>query len=181
MLSVKLLASVLLLLTSLCSAQDANPITQPKKNHYLKPGETYDILWTPTTPDILELISIELMCDFNISTIFPGNPCLTPDPTCIELASNISNTGNFTWKIPANAPQSKDYYLDIYVPDPPPGGPYYFMTGNFSINATAPPLDVLFTPPKTATATSSIASATATGNATTSAGASSGMGFFASA
>jgi hypothetical protein len=159
--SFALLASLLNLL-NLCAAQDANPITQPKKGRYLKPGLTYDILWNVTKPDILDIISIELMCDLNISTIFPGNPCLTPDPTCIELVSNISNTGNWTWKIPANAPQSNSYYLDIFVPDPPPGGPYYFMTGNFSINATDPAVSALIVPPKTATATSTSAAATAT-------------------
>jgi hypothetical protein len=147
-----LLLASFFLLFEFVSAQDYLKILQPKEKRYLKPGATYQILWTAnqTTQwgDELLVVSIELLSDQAISTIFPGNPCESPQSqtTCIEIASNISNIGNWTWSIPANAPQSPNYYLDIYVPNPPEGGPYYWMTGNFSINATTPSNSLLTVP-----------------------------------
>jgi Kre9/KNH-like N-terminal Ig-like domain len=135
---------------------ESNPITQPIGASEIRSGSTYTIFWTPTAGNI---ISIELQADVPISNIIPGNPCLTPWTGCVEIVSNISNSGSFVWNIPSNAPTSKNYYLDIYVPDPPPGYIFYFMTGNFSINPSAPVQSL------TATATSSTTFANPTGSA----------------
>ena len=114
-------------------AQNANPVTQPKRGEVLFAGSTYEILWIPGKGDV---ISIELYADVDLSNSFSGRNCFVDDypPECSEILRNQDNNGSFLWNIPLNAPYSDNYFLDIYVPEPGVGGPYYFMTGNFSIH-----------------------------------------------
>jgi hypothetical protein len=113
-----------------------NPINHPALGEVVPLGKTYSIVWTPTHGD---LISIELWNDFPLGEYFNGSNCVfdDDDPNCSQIASNVPNNGQFDWKVPSNSPPSDTYYLDIFVPDPDINGPYYYMTGNFSISKDA--------------------------------------------
>jgi hypothetical protein len=109
-----------------------NPISHPKQGEIIAAGSIYTITWTPNKGVI---VSIELYNGFSIASSFNGANCYINEfvPTCSELFSNVTNTGSMVWHVPTNAPISDQYYLDIYVPNPGVGGPFYYMTGNFSI------------------------------------------------
>jgi hypothetical protein len=123
-----------LAMTSISLAQlFNNPILRPRAGEILTAGSTYIIVWTPNTG---ETIGIELWNSFSIFSSFADSNCTLDDNNtmCSQVIASMPNFGNFSWKIPDNAPPSDDYFLDIYVPDPDAGGPYYYMTGNFSIH-----------------------------------------------
>lgn len=124
--------AVVIFLAGYSAAQIDNPILQPQPGDVLTAGTTYNIIWAPTTGD---LISIELWNGFSIASSFDGSNCNVDSnsPLCSQIIQNVSNSGSFLWTIPINAPVSDSYFLDIYVPDPGLGGPFYYMTGNFSI------------------------------------------------
>jgi len=109
-----------------------NPISFPTTGSVLIAGQSYTISWTPTTGN---LISIELWTSFPITSSFYGANCNFDDynPSCSQLVQNISNSGSFVWNVPSSAPESSNYFLDLYVPDPGLDGPFYFTTGNFTI------------------------------------------------
>lgn len=163
---------ILLSNASQSSAQQAsNPILNPKDGEIIAAGSTYNITWTPNQGVI---VSIEIWNAFSIASFFNGANCDTEFvSTCSQLFSNITNTGSIIWHVPANAPISDGYYLDIYVPNPGQGGPYYYMTGNFSIHAassvstTSTPTIVSSTSLSSTTASEipSAPTATVTGNA----------------
>jgi hypothetical protein len=113
-------------------AQDYNPISHPQKGEIITAGSKYKVVWTPTNGDI---VNLELFNSFAISSYFEGANCAEEEnvPGCSQLFSNKTNSGSFLWNVPVNAPESDNYYLDLYVPNPGLGGPFYFMTGNFSI------------------------------------------------
>jgi hypothetical protein len=113
-------------------AQENNPISHPKPGEIITAGSQYKVVWTPTKGDIVSLV---LFNNFAISPYFPGASCEAEEnvPGCTEVFANKTNSGSFLWNVPVNAPESDTYYLDVYVPNPGPGGPFYFMTGNFSI------------------------------------------------
>lgn len=127
----------ILVITATSLAQPFNnPISRPQPGEILTAGSTYNIVWTPNTGDI---IGIELWNSFSIASSFTGSSCTVDDNNtmCSQIIASMPNSGSFSWKIPDNAPQSDDYFLDIYVPNPGLDGPFYYMTGNFSIrNAT---------------------------------------------
>lgn len=112
-----------------------NPISRPQPGEILTAGSTYNIVWTPNKGDI---VGIEIWNSFPIVSSFDQSPCILDDNNtmCSSLVPNMENSGSFSWKIPENAPTSDAYYLDIYVPNPDAGGPYYYMTGNFSIRSS---------------------------------------------
>jgi hypothetical protein len=136
------------------SAQlDSNPISHPKEGEIITAGSTYNITWTPNQGVI---ISIELWNGFPIASYFNGANCYIDQfvSTCSELFSNVSNTGSMQWHVPANAPTSDQYYFDIYVPDPAQGGPFYYVTGNFTIHPASTTSQI---PTKTPTASATSA------------------------
>ena len=109
-----------------------NPISRPQTGEILTAGSTYNIVWTPNTGDI---IGIEIWNSFSIASSFTGSSCTLDDNNtmCSQIVASMPNSGSLSWKIPDNAPPSDNYFLDIYVPNPDLGGPFYYMTGNFSI------------------------------------------------
>ena len=114
-------------------SNEPNPVSQPQVGAVLTAGTSFNIVWTPTIGD---LISIELWTkglNVSINAYFSGNNCLIPNMACSMIAQNIANSGSFLWGIPANAPLLDDYFIDLYVPDPPPGEVYFYETGDFSI------------------------------------------------
>ena len=126
-----------LLWINISSAQTFNnPISRPQPGEILIAGSTYNIIWTPNTGDT---IGLEIWNSFSIASAFPGSNCVLDDNNtmCAQLSPGMPNSGSFSWKIPNNAPPSDNYFLDIYVPNPGLGGPFYYMTGNFSIRNEA--------------------------------------------
>ena len=143
-----------LLLTAITiRAQDDNPISRPREGETITAGTVYNITWTPTRGD---LINIEIWNSFSLSSSFNGSNCHFDDfnVDCSGLIENITNSGSFLWNVPANAPVANNYFLDIYVPDAGVDGPFYFMTGNFSISNVGSPTSTVSTSSPTGTSAS---------------------------
>jgi hypothetical protein len=128
-----------------------NPISLPKTGDIIQAGSTYNITWTPNRGDI---VSIELWTNSSLGGIGNGTNCDVSDfaLNCTALFANMTNKGWYLWDVPKNMPSSDEYYFDIYVPDPGPGGPFYYITGNFSVHNDTPPVSST-TATGTATAT----------------------------
>ena len=150
-----------LALTKLSTAQTYNPISRPQPREILTAGSTYNIVWTPNKGDI---VGLELWNSFPIVLSFNQSYCIIDNNNtmCSQLDPGFPNSGSYSWKIPETAPESDDYFLDIYLPDPGPGGPFYYMTGNFSIRkAKQVSISAL---PSTTTTIGSVASPSTVGN-----------------
>jgi len=78
----------------------ANPITAPLGSEALKSGASTTIKWTPTTGDTISLILREGKDQNNLGTI-------------TTIASNIDNSGSFTWNIPSSLTNAGDYSIQI--------------------------------------------------------------------
>ena len=129
--------AIVTLLLQLSYGQANNPIIRPQAGEILHAGTIYNITWTPNTGSD---IGIELWNGFSVSATLGANCDLDEDnPNCHQVIVSTSNSGFYEWAIPANAPTSNTYWLDIYVPDPDINGPYYFMTGNFTIQKAINP------------------------------------------
>ena len=104
-------------------------ITAPTASEVIWSGTSYPILWISVIdidkPSIT--VSIELV-NFNYPDLYTrlgsNTPCRTDvqsGPTgCFTIASNISNSGNYTWQIPLYAPEDNQYYIWIYGDSGPP-------------------------------------------------------------
>jgi hypothetical protein len=158
--------SIVLAFASLAAGQTGldrydNPILRPKKGEVIPAGTTYNITWKPNKGDI---VSMELWSDVSLANSFNGSNCgLDTNSTfCTSFIENVTNSGSYLWQIPRDAPSSRNYYIDIYVPDPGLGGPFYYFTANFTItNATTPSSTVISsTGSPTTTETSPVSSTT---------------------
>jgi len=142
-----ILLAAILCVTQLAAQEYDNPIFRPRPGEVVQVGSSYNIVWTPTKGDI---ISIEIWNQFSLARYLNGSNCFLDDNNtlCSQIAQNIPNSGSFLWQIPGNTPPSNSYYLDIYVPNPDSNGPYYYMTGNFTIDKVALPSSTSITPSK---------------------------------
>jgi len=123
--------AIVTLLLEFSYGQANNPILRPQAGEVLYAGTAYNITWTANTGSH---IGIELWNGFSVSATLGANCDLDEDnPNCHQVVVDITNSGFYEWAIPENAPASDTYWLDIYVPDPDIDGPYYYMTGNFTI------------------------------------------------
>jgi len=129
-----------------------NPISHPQPGDVIQAGSTYNITWTPNRGQI---VSIELWTNTSLAGIGNGTNCDVDDyaTNCTAPFANISNTGWYLWNVPRNMPSSDEYYFDIYVPDPGPEGPFYYITGNFSVHNDTPPVTTTTAATGAATAT----------------------------
>jgi hypothetical protein len=132
-----------------------NPISQPLAGDIIQAGSAYNITWTPNRGRI---VSIELWTNATLTGIGNGTNCDVSDfaTNCTALFANMSNAGWYLWNVPKNMPPSDEYYFDIYVPNPGPGGPFYYITGNFSIHNDTPPATTSSTTAATGIATATV-------------------------
>jgi len=116
-----------------------NPISLPQTGDIIQAGSTYNITWTPNRGHI---VSIELWTNSSLTGIGNGTNCDVSDfaPNCTALFANMTNKGWYLWNVPKDMPSSDEYYFDIYVPNPGPEGPFYYITGNFSVHNDTPPV-----------------------------------------
>jgi hypothetical protein len=131
------LVLILTFIITFSTAQTYNPISRPQPGEILTAGSTYNIVWTPNKGSI---VGLEIWNSFPITLSFNQSNCVLDDNNtlCSQLDPGFPNSGSYSWKIPDTAPSSDEYYLDIYVPNPGLGGPFYYMTGNFSIRKASP-------------------------------------------
>jgi hypothetical protein len=132
-----------------------NPISHPLPGDIIQAGSAYNITWTPNRGRI---VSIELWTNATLTGIGNGTNCDISDfaRNCTALFANMSNAGWYLWNVPKNMPPSDEYYFDIYVPNPGPGGPFYYITGNFSIHNDTPPATTSSTTAATGVATATV-------------------------
>jgi hypothetical protein len=122
---------IIALLLPLSACQANNPILTPQTGEVIQAGTTYNITWTPNTGNE---ISIELWNGNSLANTL-GADCEDSEDSdsCTQVVSSMNNSGYYLWAVPNNAPQSETYWLDIYVPNPDFNGPYFYLTGNFTI------------------------------------------------
>ena len=108
-----------------------NPIIRPRAGETIDAGTNYTITWNANTGTA---VSLELWNSFPIFSYFNGS-CIDDEdnPSCSLIFYDVTNSGEWVWQVPSDAPTSNEYFFDIYVPDPGIEGPYYYMTGNFTI------------------------------------------------
>lgn len=122
---------ILALLLPLSACQANNPILTPQTGEVIQAGTTYNITWTPNTGDE---IGIELWNGISLADTLSSD-CFEDEDSefCTQVVSSMNNSGFYLWAVPADAPQSETYWLDIYVPNPGFDGPFFYLTGNFTI------------------------------------------------
>lgn len=128
---------VALFVTALSSAQSLNsPFIHPFTGDTVTAGTNYNITWSVI---IGPLVSIQIKNTYTpIATFFNGSNCPGDlvNFRCSQIATDIQNLGVWQWSVPANAPSSGFYTLDLYVSNGglSTTGTTHYTTGNFFIS-----------------------------------------------
>jgi hypothetical protein len=124
---------LVLAFASVCYSQ-SSPFLTPFTGDTITAGTTYNITWTVI---LGSFVNIQIKNQYSaISTYFNGSNCpnsLT-DFGCSQIATNIENSGIYSWAVPANAPSSGFYTLDLSVSNGGLSGSTDYTTGEFFIS-----------------------------------------------
>jgi hypothetical protein len=131
----------------------ANPIIAPLGSEALKAGDSTTIKWTPTTGDTISLILREGKDQDNLGTVS-------------TIATNIDNSGSFTWNIPSSLADAGDYSIQITSDrDTSNYSPMFSVDSNVKASSTSSSSSST-TSASTTTSSSSITTTTSSHNST---------------
>jgi hypothetical protein len=101
--------AILVLVLALRHARaQTSPFVYPQPGEVIQPNTTYGIQWYSQ-----DSLSVDIIL-WNPDSLYVsdfGIPCA--NNACATLASNATDSGFFSWHVPADAPSSKSYQLEL--------------------------------------------------------------------